>query len=176
MEAVLLWVQNNNAEGLSALELELKSEERISDRGRMLGQLISEGRYELVPIVKRYSNTEVWDQLVSQRFLGYSGINLQFQIGELGYFLDHFDEDPNEYNEDSEEEKEEGDINQREVREVEFNQEHGYVTPFFMALNLNRFDLCELLAPSQFPTLTAIEYTVLISKVKGGINPLTVAP
>jgi hypothetical protein len=40
-------------------------------------------------------------------------------------------------------------------------KEHGEVRAFFMALNLNKFDLCDLLAPKEFTSINVIEYTVL---------------
>lgn len=47
------------------------------------------------------------------------------------------------------------------------------MTPFFVALNMNQFELARILVPSFIDNINSCEYYLLIDKMNTGINPLT---
>jgi hypothetical protein len=47
------------------------------------------------------------------------------------------------------------------------------MTPFFVALNMNQFELARILVPSLIVDINSCEYYLLIDKMNTGINPLT---
>jgi len=49
---------------------------------------------------------------------------------------------------------------------------HNEMLPFFVALNLNQFDLALILVPEKF-SLNTCEYCLVLDKLKIGVNPLT---
>jgi hypothetical protein len=62
-----------------------------------------------------------------------------------------------------------------EVQDMENDSsEHNEMTPFFVALNLNQFELASVLAPDNFNDLNTCEYCLLIDKLTMGINPLVI--
>jgi hypothetical protein len=47
------------------------------------------------------------------------------------------------------------------------------MTPFFVALNMNQFELASILVPSRIVDMNTCEYCLLIDKMNTGTNPLT---
>lgn len=52
------------------------------------------------------------------------------------------------------------------------NSSLNEMLPFFVALNLNQFDLALILVPDRF-SLNTCEYCLVLEKLKTGVNPLT---
>jgi len=63
-------------------------------------------------------------------------------------------------------------VEEEKKEDLDITEEKNEMTPFFVALNMNQFELASILAPQEFKQLSTAEYCLLYEKLKSGINPL----
>lgn len=61
MNHLLKWIADNGEGGRTALQIELASEQRQNVKGRLLSNLMTQGRHELIEIVKKHASKAEWD-------------------------------------------------------------------------------------------------------------------
>lgn len=118
-------------------------------------------------VVKKHATPEQWEALCNDRGRGQSGHNAKYWLSENEENYPMYFEDTNDdFGEEEEEEEDNEDAggNQgggKKQKKKDFEEKHFdqyetelNVRPFFMALEVGRFDLCELLCPADFGKIT----------------------